>query len=42
MEKRWQVWGEGKKMIRLRSRSEDDQRNHGNKKRLSKQFKMVL
>lgn len=32
--KRWQVWGEGKKMVRLRSRSEDDQRNHGNKKRL--------
>ena len=32
----------GKKMIRLRSRSKDDQRNHGNKKRLSKQFKMVL
>lgn len=42
LEKRWQVSGEGKKMIRLRSRSEDDQRNHGNKKRLSKQFKMVL
>lgn len=27
-------------MIRLRSRSKDDHRSHGNKKRLSKQFKM--
>lgn len=35
-----QGWQEGKLMIRLRSRSKDDHRSHGNKKRLSKQFKM--
>lgn len=41
--KRWQVWGEGKKMVRLRSRSEDDHKEiMETRKDLSKQFKMVL
>lgn len=34
------MWGERKKMLRLRSRRKADQRSHGNRKRWSKQFKM--